>query len=148
MPTKATADLPAYPEVTRPISSRIYRTTFAWFDRDVDYVYQPPIEAGDVLIFTEALIHGTAVWRANHERRALLYKYSPPHSRWGHDVYEPSDYPTATPQQLRLMAPPSVHAHPASSSADRGKVALQRTRWRGFLKPDCVIVRTSRTCCA
>lgn len=84
----------------------------AWFDREADYVYQPPIEAGDVLIFTEALIHGTAVWRAEHERRALLYKYSPPHSRWGHDVYEASDYPTATPQQLRLMAPPSVHAHP------------------------------------
>ena len=84
----------------------------AFFDRDVDYVYQPAIEAGDVLIFTEALIHGTKEWRSDQERRALLYKYSPPHSRWGHDVYEASDYPTATPQQLRLMAPPSVHAHP------------------------------------
>lgn len=91
---------------------KLFPGDVASFDREVDYVYQPPIEAGDVLIFTEALIHGTATWRADHERRALLYKYSPPHSRWGLDVYEPSDYPTATPQQLRLMAPPSVHAHP------------------------------------
>ncbi|MYD44503.1 MAG: phytanoyl-CoA dioxygenase family protein [Gammaproteobacteria bacterium] len=84
----------------------------ASFDRVVDYVYQPAIEAGDVLIFTEALIHGTATWRAKHERRALLYKYSPPHSRWGHDRYDHADYPNATAQQRRLMAPPSVYAHP------------------------------------
>ncbi|MCY3857532.1 MAG: phytanoyl-CoA dioxygenase family protein [Gammaproteobacteria bacterium] len=91
---------------------KLFPDDVAWFNREVDYVYQPAMEAGDVLIFTEALIHGTQTWRADHERRALLYKYSPPHSRWGHDVYEPADYPTATPQQLRLMAPPSVHAHP------------------------------------
>ena len=84
----------------------------ASFDRHADYVIQPAIEAGDVLIFTEALIHGTVTWRADHERRALLYKYSPPHSRWGLDVYAAEDYPTATDQQRRLMAPPSVYAHP------------------------------------
>ena len=34
----------------------------ARFERDVDWVVQPSMAAGDVLIFTEALIHGTATW--------------------------------------------------------------------------------------
>lgn len=84
----------------------------AQFDRDADYVYQPPLRAGDVLIFTEALIHGTATWTADHERRALLYKYSPPHSTWNIDPYDIGAYPEATEQQKRLMAPPSVERHP------------------------------------
>ena len=46
-------------------------------ERLPDYVHQPPVRAGDVLIFTEALIHGSAPWRAGHERRALLYKVQP-----------------------------------------------------------------------
>jgi ectoine hydroxylase-related dioxygenase (phytanoyl-CoA dioxygenase family) len=76
-----------------------------------DYVIQPELRAGDVLIFTEALIHGTAVWQGEHERRALLYKYSPPHSSWAKVPYDLNDYPGATDQQKRLMAPPSVEDH-------------------------------------
>ncbi len=83
----------------------------AEFSRDVDWVVQPPMAAGDVLIFTEALIHGTAVWRADHERRTFLFKYSPPHSTWAKSFYDPADYPLASAQQRRLMAGPSVEAH-------------------------------------
>ena len=83
----------------------------AAFEREADYVYQPPLEAGDVLIFTEALIHGTTSWKADHERRALLYKYSPPHSSWKKVGYQLDDYPNATAQQRRLMVPPSVEEH-------------------------------------
>ncbi len=79
--------------------------------RRPDYVVQPELGAGDVVIFTEALIHGTAPWTADHERRALLYKYSPPHSAWALDRYDHADYPNATARQLRLMAPPSVERH-------------------------------------
>ena len=84
----------------------------ARFERQADWVVQPSLAAGDVLIFTEALIHGTARWNAEHERRTLLYKYSPPHSTWAKRFYDPADYPNATPQQRRLMASPSVEAHP------------------------------------
>ena len=73
---------------------------------------QPTMAAGDVLIFTEALIHGTTAWTADHERRTLLYKYSPPHSTWTKRLYDPADFPEATDRQRRLMAPPSVEAHP------------------------------------
>lgn len=75
------------------------------------YVRNPPLSKGDVLIFTEALMHGTREWTANHERRALLYKYSPPHSTWRIEPYDTSKYPQATDQQKRLMAPPSVERH-------------------------------------
>ena len=84
----------------------------ASFERDADWVVQPSLAAGDVLVFTEALIHGTAEWTADHERRSLLYKYSPPHSSWAKTPYDADDYPQATPRQRRLMAPPSVEAHP------------------------------------
>ena len=83
----------------------------ARFERDADWVVQPSMAAGDVLIFTEALIHGTATWTADHERRTLLYKYSPPHSSWARKGYDPALFPQASPRQLRLMAPPSVEAH-------------------------------------
>ena len=81
------------------------------FDEDADYVVQPELRAGDVLIFTEALIHGTQAWTADHERRTLLFKYSPPHSTWAKVPYDPADYPDATPRQRRLMVPPSVEDH-------------------------------------
>ena len=76
-----------------------------------DYVIQPELRAGDVLLFTEALIHGTATWRGSQERRALLYKYSPPHSSWAKVPYNLQHYPNASPQQQRLMAPASVEVH-------------------------------------
>ena len=41
-----------------------------------------------------------------------LIKYSPPHSTWRTQPFELADYPNATDQQKRLMAPPSVQNHP------------------------------------
>lgn len=82
------------------------------FERWPQYVRQPAVAAGDALIFTEALIHGTMPWTASHERRALLYKYSPGHSAWSQTYYDPADYQNPTEQQLRLMAAPSVGSRP------------------------------------
>ena len=82
--------------------------------RQPHYVVQPSVEAGDVIIFTEALIHGTAPWKARHERRALLYKYSPGHSAWMNEYYDADEYEGITQQQRRILAPPSVGERPAS----------------------------------
>jgi Phytanoyl-CoA dioxygenase (PhyH) len=52
-------------------------------------VQEVPLAAGDVVLFTEALTHGTLPWRAGWQRRALFYKYSPGSSSWGRDeVYD------------------------------------------------------------
>ena len=88
------------------------------YERQPHYVHQPAVEAGDALIFTEALIHGTMQWTAAHERRALLYKYSPGHSAWSQKYYDPAAYPHATAQQLRLMTPPSIGSRPDTVQVD------------------------------
>ena len=76
-----------------------------------EYVRQPIVKAGDVILFTEALMHGTRAWQGDHERRVLLFKYSPPHSSWAKQGYDLADYPDATEQQRRLMDAPSVEDH-------------------------------------
>lgn len=83
-------------------------------ERDADYVVQPKVDTGDLIIFTETLVHGNRAWTADHERRALLYKYSLGHSSWSQTYYRLEDYPDATEQQLRIMAAPSVGSHPDS----------------------------------
>lgn len=45
-------------------------------------VVNPTFKAGDMLVFTEALVHGTITWTGAGRRRALLYKYSPGYSSW------------------------------------------------------------------
>ena len=82
------------------------------YERPAHYVRQVEAEAGDLIIFTEALVHGTMEWTAIHERRALLYKYSPGHSSWASTYYDVADYPDATEQQKRMLAPPSVGNRP------------------------------------
>ena len=82
------------------------------FERIPHYVVQPAGKAGDVLFFTEALIHGTMPWHAKHERRSLLYKYSPGHSAWSGNFYNLSKYGELTEQQERILAPPWMGHRP------------------------------------
>ena len=49
---------------------------------DSPLVTNPALKAGDMLIFTEALVHGTVRWKSTQRRRSLLYKYSPGYSTW------------------------------------------------------------------
>jgi ectoine hydroxylase-related dioxygenase (phytanoyl-CoA dioxygenase family) len=71
------------------------------------WLIQPPLKAGDVLIFTEALTHGTLPWTSTQERRALLYKYSPGHQTWGRTKRVADE--TMDETQRLLMEPPYVH---------------------------------------
>jgi hypothetical protein len=87
------------------------------FKQPAHYVAQPPVEAGDVIIFTEALVHGTQPWKGIQDRRSLLYKYSPGHSSWEPNYYDPENYAGITEQQRRIMSPPSVGSRPDSVEA-------------------------------
>jgi hypothetical protein len=75
-----------------------------------DWVRQVPQKAGDVVIFTEALTHGTLPWQGDQHRRSLLLKYAPAHLAWGKasGIPEALD-PLLTDRQRRLMQPPHVH---------------------------------------
>lgn len=78
---------------------------------DFDMMVEVPLHAGDVVIFTEALTHGTAPWRGSQQRRTLLYKYSPGNSAWSHEVWPTELLDQCTPRQRLLMQPPSVGNH-------------------------------------
>jgi ectoine hydroxylase-related dioxygenase (phytanoyl-CoA dioxygenase family) len=79
---------------------------------DPGCVVPVPVCAGDVLIFTEALTHGTLAWSAPHHRRALLYKYSPGHQTWGRGNVGEEVRDLATEQQRLLLEPPYVYKRP------------------------------------
>lgn len=50
---------------------------------DTSNFIQVPIKKGSVLIFTEALTHGTWPYKGKEERKGLFYKYSPAHLSYG-----------------------------------------------------------------
>jgi hypothetical protein len=52
------------------------------FESDQDLVSQEVCHAGDVIIFTESLSHGTARWTAEHPRRSVLFRYAPANSAY------------------------------------------------------------------
>ena len=77
----------------------------------------PFAPAGSVTIFTEALVHGTVSWRAEHTRRSLLFKYSAKHVAQGRDAVPPTSQ-ELTEAQARLFRPPQENEsgdvfHPA-----------------------------------
>ena len=73
------------------------------------FVVNPTFEAGDMLIFTEALIHGTNTWTSADKRRSLLYKYSPGHSTWAiPENWEKLQALAANDLQRDLLRAPSI----------------------------------------
>jgi hypothetical protein len=48
-----------------------------WIDYHWDYVEEIYLEAGDALMFTDALTHGSSARTNAGYRRTLLYRYSP-----------------------------------------------------------------------
>ena len=48
-----------------------------------EFVTEINAEAGDAVVFSEACTHGTLPWTADHQRRAILYKYNAGHMSWG-----------------------------------------------------------------
>lgn len=62
--------------------------------------------AGTAILFTEALTHGTLLWRGAGERRTLFFKYSPRAIAWARYYYHPEDYPhLSESQRYRLRTP-------------------------------------------
>jgi hypothetical protein len=76
---------------------------------DSGLVVIPQAKAGSVVIFTEALTHGTAPWTAQHQRRSLLHKYSPAQQSWSKRHLQPPAGVTLTERQALLFEPPYFH---------------------------------------
>lgn len=67
----------------------------------------PKVPAGSVILFTEALMHGTALWRGEHERRTLLYKYCVSQMAWSKTRVLPPPDVSLTPRQQALLSEPA-----------------------------------------
>ena len=78
-----------------------------------DAVVVPEAPAGSVVVFTEALTHGTAVWTAGYQRRSLLFKYSPGQQSWSANYTQPPENVNLTARQKLLFEPPYFNARPS-----------------------------------
>lgn len=56
-------------------------------DEHQEFLYQPAMKAGDVLMFSEATVHGALPWSAEHQRRVALYRFCPPTMAYGRSYY-------------------------------------------------------------
>ena len=65
-----------------------------------EHVVEVNGKAGDAVIFTETLTHGTLPWTGKHQRRALLYKFSP-----GFQAYSAGQHTISYPEYIEDMAP-------------------------------------------
>lgn len=94
------------------------------WDEDRHLVLQPELEAGDVLIFNEATIHGTLPWTAEHQRRMVLFRYSPKFMTLGGGPAEhrlPSWADDLAPEQRAVLGAPGILAPPVLD--DDGRLA-------------------------
>lgn len=94
---KSNVDLPFDRDLSKPLHSAV----------------QPiPLAAGDCVIFTEALIHGTMPWTTpGKTRTTLFYKYNPNGCAWSADFFDPADYAhyeDMTPERLAMLEPPNA----------------------------------------
>lgn len=85
------------------------------FERKSPIVKQVPTRAGDCVIFTERLIHGTLPWQGPGIRRTLFYKYAPGALVWDTRSYNPLPHMEGwetreedlSPIHRKLLMPPS-----------------------------------------
>jgi hypothetical protein len=89
-----------------------------------EFVMEINAKAGDAIIFSEACTHGTLPWNADHQRRAILYKYNTGHMAWsGGDLHGPVlDYwdELTPPQQATLIGPSHHSRRPKQSRGYEG----------------------------
>ena len=84
-------------------------------EADLEALVQPVCKAGDMLIFNEATTHGTMPWKAPHERRSLLYRYSPRYLHFAGGEYNvtfPEWVNELTEAQQAVLEPPYIYNRP------------------------------------
>lgn len=83
--------------------------SLSFYEKYQEYVVEVHVKAGDVVIFTEACTHGTLKWQGEHQRRTLIYRYTPGYQAFGRPYYI-SSYPDyvldMTEEQRALMRSP------------------------------------------
>lgn len=73
-----------------------------------EHVHQPTTKAGDVVLWSEATVHGATAWRGAHQRRIALYRFAPGNMGYGRGYLEvdPVALEGMTAQQRAVLEPP------------------------------------------
>jgi len=79
------------------------------FEDAKDHVVQPTLHKGDVLLFTEAVTHGTLPWTSENERRAVIYRFSPAGSAYGRGYLEGFDEINGLTEAEKAVLQPPFH---------------------------------------
>ena len=79
-----------------------------------------PVEAGDVILFTEALTHGSR-WLGPGPRRVLIFKYCPGYMAWISDKWDERGRAGMTQRQRQLTVAPYVF----DSDAGRKRLPIE-----------------------
>jgi hypothetical protein len=89
-----------------------------------EFVTEVNAKAGDAVIFSEACTHGTLPWTADHQRRAILFKYNAGHMSWGGGGLSgpaPAYWDELNePQQAALLQPCHHSRRPKATNGYRG----------------------------
>ena len=76
-----------------------------------DFVTRVAAKAGDAIVFTEALTHGTLPWTVEAVRKTVFYKFSPHATSWSGNYFDPDDfrgYPDMDDRKMTVLEPPSA----------------------------------------
>jgi len=69
----------------------------------------PTLQAGDVIVFSEATMHGVLRWTGKMERRTVFYRYSPATCAYGRGYtfdWAPEIWKKFSKEQKKVLAPP------------------------------------------
>lgn len=100
------------------------------WEEDRQVLRNPGCEPGDALFFNEATLHGTLPWKPAHQRRALLYRYTPRymHFAGGYATTTLPDWvDELTDAQRAVLEPPHVYSRPVIQ--DDGETVELETIW-------------------
>ncbi len=88
----------------------LYPVPEGWMGQlDLPHIEHVPLSAGDAVVFTEALTHGTKAWTLTaYERRAALLKYTPGYMTWARNHKLVSDPSALSPRQRAIIDGPGV----------------------------------------
>lgn len=87
--------------------------SMVYFREYQDHVKEVNVRAGDAVIFTETLTHGALAWKAKHQRRAMIYKFSPGFLAYGsghHGISFPDYVQDMTEEQRAVMEHPHMRS--------------------------------------
>jgi len=105
-----------------------------------EHVYQPVTRAGDVVIWSEATVHGATPWRGAHQRRLAIYRFAPANMGYGRGYLDVPEQSLARlsalqravvepPYSTRLERPlvtPEAAAHASGPAATRERSAAKK----------------------